>query len=126
MKVDEDALVTLVSLLRVSSQQAKGHLQKLFINLCEDRATMESTLRILLSLLRAPLSADEAQLSRPRPDQPAAPASLSAALQVLAGHLFCTAYTLLLVCEKALPLGMSRKISPHLVFLFCSSLIKPC
>ncbi|CAL8470976.1 g10518 [Coccomyxa elongata] len=81
VKVDEDALVTLVSLLRVSSQQAKGHLQKLFINLCEDRATMESTLRILLSLLRAPLSTDEAQLSRPRPDQPAAPASLSAALQ---------------------------------------------
>lgn len=86
VKVDEDALVTLVSLLRVSSQQAKGHLQKLFINLCEDRATMESTLQILLSLLRAPLSADEAQLSRPRPDQPAAPASLSAALQVLASH----------------------------------------
>ncbi|BDA45426.1 probable E3 ubiquitin-protein ligase HUWE1 [Coccomyxa sp. Obi] len=81
VKVDEDALVTLVSLLRVSSQQAKGHLQKLFINLCEDRVTMESTLRILLSLLRAPLSADEAQLSRPRPDQPAAPSSLSAALQ---------------------------------------------
>lgn len=88
VKVDDDALVTLISLLRVSSPLVKQHLQRLFLNLCEDKATMESTLRILLSLLRAPLSADEARAARQEPKQQLTqPASLSAALQVL--HTAC-------------------------------------
>lgn len=82
MHLDDDALVTLISLLRINSQVAKGLLQRLFLNLCEDRATMESTLRILLSLLRAPLSTDEAQSARQEPAQQSRPASLSDALQV--------------------------------------------
>lgn len=82
VKVDDEALVALISLLRVTSPLVKQHLQRLFLNLCEDRATMESALRILLSLLRAPLSTDEARAARQESEQPMQPSSLSAALQV--------------------------------------------
>jgi hypothetical protein len=84
-QVDEEGLAALVSLLRVSALLAKGQLQRLFLNLVRHPDTRLSTLRLLLSLLRMPLSADEAEnasVSR-RPALPALPAaSLADALQV--------------------------------------------
>ena len=84
-QVDEHALVLLVALLRVSSPLAKSQLQRLFLNLCQHNATMHSAVQIIMCLLRAPLSADEASAARP-PGPPAAPpeqpASLADALQV--------------------------------------------
>ena len=83
--MDEHALVLLVALLRVSSPLAKSQLQRLFLNLCQHNATMHSAVQIIMCLLRAPLSADEASAQRP-PGPPAAPpaepASLADALQV--------------------------------------------
>jgi hypothetical protein len=78
LQVEEDVLVTLVALLRLDSVLVKPQLQRLFLNLCQHPPTMEALLRMLLSLLRAPLSMDEAASL-----QHAAPtSSLSDALQV--------------------------------------------
>ena len=79
----------LVALLRVSSPLAKSQLQRLFLNLCQHNATMRAAVQIVMCLLRAPLSADEASAQRsvdsvPSVDPPTEPASLADALQV--GH----------------------------------------
>jgi len=58
--VDDEALATLVSLLRLAQPLAKNQLQRLFLNLCWDAGTRGATLRILLSLLRAPAAAEGA------------------------------------------------------------------
>jgi hypothetical protein len=91
-QVDEDALVALVALLRVGSPLAKSHLQRLFLNLCQHNETMRRAVGIIMCLLRAPLSSDEAsaaaaaELSQGAapasapPEEP--PTSLEAALQV--------------------------------------------
>lgn len=95
-QVDEDALVALVALLRVGSPLAKSHLQRLFLNLCQHNETMRRALGIVMCLLRAPLSSDEASAAAAAEPSAAAqaaaagssaqaeepPTSLEAALQV--------------------------------------------
>lgn len=49
--LDEPALVTLVELLRLSQPIHKGHLQKLFLNLCSRSETRCIILQLLLQKL---------------------------------------------------------------------------
>eukprot|EP00884_Botryococcus_braunii_P008498 jgi/Botrbrau1/1764/Bobra.0217s0019.1 len=85
--VDEEGLAALVSLLRLSTTVQKSQLHKLFGNLSWHPLTRTALLRLLLALLRMPLSADEAEgsqhgrLQRPLLGSPA-PTSLAAALEV--------------------------------------------
>lgn len=85
-QIDEEGLAALVALLRLSLPLQKYHLQKLFSNLVWHPVTRKTLLRLLMSLLRMPLSADEAEGSfhgkanRPLPRRSPAP-SLAAALQ---------------------------------------------
>lgn len=75
-----------MSLLRLSLPLQKYHLHKLFNNLVWHPVTRKSLLQLLMSLLRMPLSADEAEGSfhgkahRPLPRPSPAP-SLAAALR---------------------------------------------
>ncbi|KAK9821448.1 hypothetical protein WJX81_000342 [Elliptochloris bilobata] len=81
-QVDDEALATLVSLLRLSQPLAKNQLQRLFLNLCWHPDTRKATLRILLSLLRAPPAAGRAAAARGSAAQPSeAPRSLADAMQ---------------------------------------------
>jgi hypothetical protein len=95
-QVDEEGLAALVSLLRLSAAVQKGQLHKLFANLAWHPATRKALLRLLMSLLRMPLSADEAEGAQPaktsRPSTGPAPgASLAAALEArLSFWLSCT------------------------------------
>ncbi|KAL4856977.1 E3 ubiquitin-protein ligase UPL1 [Chlorella vulgaris] len=59
VQMDEDGLLTLVRLLRLGQPLGKGQLQRLFHNLCANTQTRESLLRLLLSILRGPLTSDE-------------------------------------------------------------------
>lgn len=60
MQIGEEALLNLVSVLRLNIPIAKGSLPRLFLNLSLHSATRASLLRILLSLLRLSLGAAEA------------------------------------------------------------------
>ncbi len=85
--MDEHALVLVVALVRVSLLLAKSQLQRLFQNLCQHIATMHSALQIIICVLHAPLSADEASTRRPPGAPPkrrlsSPPASLAGALQM--------------------------------------------
>ena len=92
MQVDEDALLNLVAVLRLPVPIAKGCLPRLFLNLSLHTSTRAALLRILLSLLRMPLSssesgpsdgpAPEAELAPRMEDDSAAAATLDDALQV--------------------------------------------
>lgn len=78
-------LVSLVSLLRVDSQAIKPQLQRLFLNLCRQHEQMRCLIRMLLSLLRAPLSMDEVAATSQQQMQlpgPSSGATLSDALKV--------------------------------------------
>ncbi|KAI3425184.1 hypothetical protein D9Q98_008953 [Chlorella vulgaris] len=59
VQMDEDGLLTLVRLLQLGQPLGKGQLQRLFHNLCANTQTRESLLRLLLSILRGPLTSDE-------------------------------------------------------------------
>ena len=58
-QMEEQDLQTLVSLMRISQPIAKQLLQRLFLNLCAHPITRVASLRMLLSLLRAPLVGDD-------------------------------------------------------------------
>lgn len=56
IQVDDEALLNLVATLRLPIQIGKGSLPRLFLNLTLQPATRAALLRILLALLRLPLS----------------------------------------------------------------------
>ena len=107
--MDDDALATLVSLLRLSQPLAKNQLQRLFLNLCWHPDTRKATLRILLSLLRAPPSAGAGAARGATGEAPDIPRSLTDALQVSSW--------------SATPLTCARS---HHAYLFTNSLSSAC
>ena len=81
MQVDERQLLVLISQLRLNSLQAKPQLQRVIFNLSQHHGTLRAVLRLCLTLLRFPLSPDEAEAAM-EDDQTSPPRSLQDALQV--------------------------------------------
>lgn len=81
MQVDERQLLVLLSQLRLNSLQAKPQLQRVVYNLSQHHDTLRAVLRLSLTLLRFPLSPDEAEAAMEE-DQTSPPRSLQDALQV--------------------------------------------
>ena len=80
MQVDERQLLVLISQLRLNSLQAKPQLQRVIYNLSQHHDTLRTVLRLALTLLRFPLSPDEAEPAMEE-DQTSPPRSLHDALQ---------------------------------------------
>ena len=59
VQVEEEALLLLTGLLKLSEAPARTQLQKVLLNLCAHSQTRKSVMQILMGMLRAPLSADE-------------------------------------------------------------------
>ena len=79
--MDERQLLVLLSQLRLNSLQAKPQLQRVIYNLSQHHDTLRAVLRLSLTLLRFPLSPDEAEPTMEE-DQTSPPRSLQDALQV--------------------------------------------
>ena len=79
--MDKRQLLVLLSQLRLNSLQAKPQLQRVIYNLGQHHDTMRAVLRLALTLLRFPLSPDEAGPSMEE-DPASPPRSLQDALQV--------------------------------------------
>ena len=59
MQVEEEAVLLLTGLLKLSEAPARAQLQRVLLNLCAHSQTRKSVMQILMGMLRAPLSADE-------------------------------------------------------------------
>ena len=82
LQVDDRQLLVLISQLRLNSPQAKPQLQRVIYNLGQHHGTLRAVLRLVLALLRSPLSPDEAEAAMEE-DGARAPRSLHDALQVM-------------------------------------------
>ena len=82
LQVDDRQLLVLISQLRLNSPQAKPQLQRVIYNLGQHHGTLRAVLRLVLALLRSPLSPDEAETAMEE-DGASAPRSLQDALQVI-------------------------------------------
>ena len=82
LQVDDRQLLVLISQLRLNSPQAKPQLQRVIYNLGQHHGTLRAVLRLVLALLRSPLSPDEAETAMEE-DGASAPRSLQDALQVM-------------------------------------------
>ena len=59
LQMEEDAVLLLTGLLKLSEAPARAQLQRVLLNLCAHPQTRKQVMQILMSMLRAPLSADE-------------------------------------------------------------------
>ena len=82
LQVNDRQLLVLISQLRLNSPQAKPQLQRVIYNLGQHHGTLRAVLRLVLALLRSPLSPDEAETAMEE-DGASAPRSLQDALQVM-------------------------------------------
>ena len=68
-QIEEEAVLLLAGLLKLSEAPARAQLQRVLLNLCAHSQTRKQVMQTLMSMLRAPLSADEAaeasQVSNP-------------------------------------------------------------
>lgn len=60
VQIEEEAVLLLTGLLKLSEAPARAQLQRVLVNLCAHSETRKQVMQILMSMLRAPLSADEA------------------------------------------------------------------
>ena len=60
LQIEEEAVLLLTGLLKLSEAPARAQLQRVLLNLCAHSQTRKQIMQILMSMLRAPLSADEA------------------------------------------------------------------
>lgn len=59
-QIEEEAVLLLTSLLKLAEAPARAQLQRVLLNLCAHPESRKQVMQILMSMLRAPLSADEA------------------------------------------------------------------
>ena len=59
-QIEEEAVLLLAGLLKLSEAPARAQLQRVLLNLCAHSQTRKQVMQTLMSMLRAPLSADEA------------------------------------------------------------------
>lgn len=60
VQIEEEAVLLLAGLLKLSEAPARAQLQRVLLNLCGHSQTRKQVMQTLMSMLRAPLSADEA------------------------------------------------------------------
>lgn len=60
LQVEEEAVLLLAGLLKLSEAPARAQLQRVLLNLCAHSQTRQQVMQTLMCMLRAPLSADEA------------------------------------------------------------------
>ena len=60
IQIEEEAVLLLAGLLKLSEAPARAQLQRVLLNLCAHSQTRKQVMQTLMSMLRAPLSADEA------------------------------------------------------------------
>ena len=59
-QIEEEAVLLLTGLLKLAEAPARAQLQRVLLNLCAHPESRKQVMQILMSMLRAPLSADEA------------------------------------------------------------------
>jgi len=60
VQIEEEAVLLLTGLLKLAEAPARAQLQRVLLNLCAHPDSRKQVMQILMSMLRAPLSADEA------------------------------------------------------------------
>ena len=60
LQIEEEAVLLLTGLLKLAEAPARAQLQRVLLNLCAHPETRNQIMQILMSMLRAPLSAEEA------------------------------------------------------------------
>ena len=60
LQIEEEAVLLLTGLLKLAEAPARAQLQRVLLNLCAHPESRKQVMQILMSMLRAPLSADEA------------------------------------------------------------------
>ena len=60
LQLEEEAVLLLTGLLKLAEAPARAQLQRVLLNLCAHQDTRKQVMQILMSMLRAPLSAEEA------------------------------------------------------------------
>ncbi|DBB00800.1 TPA: hypothetical protein ACH3X1_000730 [Trebouxia sp. C0004] len=68
-QVEEEAVLLLTGLLKLAEAPARAQLQRVLLNLCAHPESRKQVMQILMSMLRAPLSADEAAEASQRDTQ---------------------------------------------------------
>ncbi|KAL0033594.1 hypothetical protein WJX79_006288 [Trebouxia sp. C0005] len=68
-QIEEEAVLLLTGLLKLAEAPARAQLQRVLLNLCAHPESRKQVMQILMSMLRAPLSADEAAEASQRDTQ---------------------------------------------------------